>query len=342
MTLKKIDTGALHDWVDDLIRKQKTVGVQAKNDQFVFAPLKRASDLRLDYDVTILPPKVYFQPQWENLLTYRKDEGYQSVIEAEPLVLLGVHPYDMTAIHQMDEVFSQSPPDIRYLSRRENATIVVADVQRASRHTFAGYMGTSSIDSGYDILLTRIGDEYLVDIATEKGESAIGTLAGASDADESWLEQRELIWEHNRNDLRQHKLKAGPSTWPELLEKSYEHPVWAEKAKLCFSCGSCTLVCPTCYCFDIREDVGWDLKSGHRARVWDGCLLQDFARVAGDINFRKDVVARYRHRYYRKGKYVPSRIDGQIACVGCGRCIQACVANIANPVEVFNRLAEGK
>jgi ferredoxin len=71
-------------------------------------------------------------------------------------------------------------------------------------------------------------------------------------------------------------------------------------------------------------------------------MLNDFAAVAGHINFRKDKAARFRHRYYRKGKYVPSKIGGQIACVGCGRCITACVANIANPVEIFNRLAEDK
>lgn len=342
MTIKKVDTGALYNWVGGLISKQKTVGVQAKNDQYVFAPLKRASDLRLEYDVTILPPKTFFQPQQETLLTYRVDKGYQSVIEAEPFVILGVHAYDMIAIYQMDEIFSQSQPDIRYFSRRENATIVAVDAQNASRNTFAGYMDASSVEEGYDILLTKIGDEYLVDIATEKGDSIIGPLGKVPDADESWLEQRKLVWEHNRDILRKHELRAEPSSWPELLEKSYEHPVWAEKAALCFSCGSCTMVCPTCYCFDIREDIGWDLTSARRIRVWDSCALHDFARVAGDINFRKDVVDRYRHRYYRKGKYVPPRIGGQIACVGCGRCIQACVANIANPVEVFNRLAEGE
>ncbi len=341
MILKKVTRGELHEWVDEVIAARRTYGVQSKSDQFAFAPLKRASDLRLDYDVTILPPKTFFQPQWEDLITYRGDEGYQSVIEAEPFVLLGVHPYDLVAVSQMDEIFSQSKPDIRYLSRRESATLVAVDVQSPSRHTFAGYMGTSSVDRGYDILLTRMGDEYLVDIATERGREIMGRLERLRDAAESWLDQRMMVWEHNQGALRAHQLRADPSTWPDLLEKSYEHPVWEEKARLCFSCGSCTLVCPTCYCFDIREDVGWDLETRRRYRVWDGCMLQDFARVAGGLNFRKDAAARYRHRYYRKGKYVPEKLDGQIACVGCGRCIQACVANIADPVEVFNRLAEG-
>ena len=127
-----------------------------------------------------------------------------------------------------------------------------------------------------------------------------------------------------------------------IAPKAYSHPLWEEMAKLCFSCGSCNLVCPTCYCFDVREEVNWDLSSGQRFRLWDGCMLADFATIAGNLNFRKDRADRYRHRYYRKGKYVPAKIGGKIACVGCGRCITACVAKIANPVEVFNRLAEEK
>jgi ferredoxin len=89
----------------------------------------------------------------------------------------------------------------------------------------------------------------------------------------------------------------------------------------------------------MRDDVDWSLKSGERKRTWDGCLLHRFAEVAGGHNFRADRTARYRHRFYRKGKYLWDRM-GQIACVGCGRCITACTTGIANPVEVYNALVE--
>jgi ferredoxin len=341
MSVKKVDVGILNTWVDGLIEKLKVVGVQAKSDRFAFGPLSKAADLRLDYDVSILPPKAFFQPQQETVLTFNTGVGYESVIDSEPFALVGVHPYDMTAITQMDEIFSQANSDVHYMARRRSATIVVADVQTVSPNVFAGSMGTSYLEESYDVLLTKIGDDYIVDAKTDKGEALIAGLAEAPNASESWLEQRKLVWRHNQQRLRQHDLKAEPPSWPRLLENAYDHPVWEEKAKLCFSCGSCNLVCPTCYCFDVRDDVNWDLSGGTRVRTWDGCMLSGFATVAGNLNFRKDPAARYRHRYYRKGKYVPAKIAGQIACVGCGRCITACVANIANPVEVFNRLAEG-
>jgi ferredoxin len=342
MSTRKIDPKALDTWVDGLIAKQKVIGVQARGDRFAFAPLVKAEDLRLDYDITILSPKVYLQPPKETISTFRIVEGYESVIDEEPFILFGVHPYDMVAITQMDEIFSQNNRDIHYMARRDNATFVVVDVEKVSPDVFAGHMGTAYIEDGYDILLTRIGDTYIVDARTDKGEALMTSICGEPEAGESWLEQRRMVWEYNKQRLRRHDLKAPPSTWPTLLEGAYEHPQWEQKAKLCFSCGSCILVCPTCYCFDVRDDVNWDLTSGKRFRTWDGCMLTNFATIAENLNFRKEASARFRHRYYRKGSYVPVKIGGQIACVGCGRCITACMANIANPVEVFNRLGESK
>jgi len=342
MSIKKMDMPAFEKWVSACIQHHKVYGVQAQGDRFSFAELERAEDLRLDYDVTILPPKKYFQPPREILLKFSRDDArYETTLDTEPFVLLGVHPYDMVAISQMDMVFSKDHRDEHYLARREGATVVVSDVQTPSEHVFAGCVGTATTDKGFDVLLTKVEDGYVVEARTDKGEALVSLAEGAADADDAGLKAREAIWDANKKQLRKHELKVDPAELPALLERSYDHPVWEEKAKLCYSCGSCNLVCPTCYCFDVQEDVNWDLKCGERCRSWDGCLLADFAAVAGGHNFRRHRADRYRHRYYRKGKYVPDMI-GEISCVGCGRCIAACTAKIANPVEVYNRLLEEK
>jgi len=343
MSLKKIKEAALRRWVDNLLATTRVVGVKAKDERFAFGLLQSASELRLDYDVTVIPPnKVCLQPPREALLRF-VGHHYESVLEDEPFVLFGVHPYDMVAISQMDKLFARDNYDSHYMARRRAATIVVSDVQRASENAFAGCMGTAVVQEGFDVLITRIRRQYLVDARTEKGEALAETLAGAPDATQEDLAARERVWERNRRQLRKHRLKARPDELPGLLgaAAAYGHPVWEEKARLCFSCGSCNVVCPTCYCFDVQDDVGWDLQSGERFRAWDGCMLEKFARVAGGHNFRGQRFERYRHRYYRKGKYVPDKI-GECACVGCGRCITACVTKIANPVTVFNRLWEDR
>lgn len=343
MRTKTVSQEALNQWVDGLIEAQTVYGVQSRQDKFAFDELEAAEDLRLDYDVTILPPKKYFQPQHEVLLKYDPENGYQSVHQTDPFVVLGVHPYDMIAISQMDQVFSMGHCDSHYRARRDNATIVVSDVQSASENVFASCMGNATMDgrNGFDVLLTKLDDgNFVVDARTEKGTAVTEALADADDAGDAALAAREAVWERNRSGLRKHELKMEPEEIPALLEKSEEHPIWAEKSGLCYSCGSCNMVCPTCYCFNVQEEPGWDLESSVRTRTWDGCMLTDFATVAGNHNFREEKAARYRHRYYRKGLHVPKMIGGEISCVGCGRCISACTVNIANPVEVFNQLQE--
>jgi ferredoxin len=341
MPLKYVSPAELNQWVDVLIREKgrKFYGVVEKDGKFAFDEVDSSSELRLDYDTTVLPPKVFFQPPREELLRFKTGGAdYEGVVDRTPFVVFGVHPYDVIAINQMDQLFTMENRDEHYLARREASILVGLDVQTVSANHFAGSMGTSIAKKGWDVLLTRLGDRYLVQSGTPKGEKLMASLGGEKGTN-AHLEEREKIWLRNCAEMRRHELKCAPEDLHAVLEKGYDHPIWEEKGRLCFSCGSCNLVCPTCYCFDVQDDVAWDGKCGSRCRTWDGCLLKDFATVAGNHNFRRRKADRYRHRFLRKGKYVPEKM-GEIACVGCGRCIAACVSNIANPVEVYNRLLE--
>jgi len=340
MSVRKLSASALKDWVAALVARQPVYAPQAKQDRFDYDLLKRAEDLRLDYDVTILPPKRFLQPPRETILQFRKG-SFEPVVEAEPFVLFGVHPYDVVAIGQMDRVFSSDNPDVHYMARRQKATIVASDVQRPSPDVFAGCMGTATVSEGFDVLLTLVNDDYIVDARTEKGEALLKLARGLQEADAVSLGRREQIWKDATRFLRRHDLRCRPQELPDLLDGAWEHPVWKKRAERCYSCGSCVLVCPTCFCFDVRDEVEYDLESGRRVRVWDSCQLPDFAVVAGNHNFRKQRHERYRHRYYRKAKYLWDRYHF-IACVGCGRCASACTTKIANPVEVFNTLLEDR
>jgi NAD-dependent dihydropyrimidine dehydrogenase PreA subunit len=340
MTAKKLTKDAFAALVDRIIAEQKVIAVQAKGDRFDFLPLAAAADMRLDYDVTLQPPKKCFQPPSETLLTFEIGKGYESAYDDEEFTLIGIHPYDMVALNQMDQLWSQDNCDTHYFKRRDNATIVAIDVVNASKDVFAGCMGTATVDKGFDVLLTDIGDSYVADVATDKGKAMIAKAESIQDATEEDLRKRRQIQEANKANLRKHDLKCPTSYLPKLLERGYNHPVWEEKAKTCFSCGSCNQVCPTCYCFNVTDDVNWDMKTGHRDRAWDGCLLDGFTKCAPDHEFRRKRTDRFRHRLYRKGKYVPYKIGGQIACVGCGRCVSACLPDIANPVTIYNRLCD--
>jgi ferredoxin len=339
--LKKFLKSDLDTALDQLISSGTRIEAPvAKRERFVFGTLEKSSYLRLDYDVTLLPPKKYFFPPRKQLYTFSDTTGYQSQVDSEPFILFGVHPYDMIALNQLDILFSEDPCDTHYIPKRRNCTIVALDVITPSENVFAAAMGMAVVDSGYDMLITAIGpDEFIADAPTQKGQALLDCIIGCDPTDED-LAKRLLAWEENHHKLKRHYLKCKPSDIPSLLERGYNHPIWEEKARTCFSCGSCNNVCPTCYCFDFRDEVDWHFNTSCRIRYWDECLLKDFTRVAGGHIFRKTATQRFRHRLYRKGMYVPAKVGGQMSCVGCGRCVGSCLPDIANPVNVYNRLVD--
>lgn len=345
-------------WIGQLIKDGCTIGVKEKEaEKFHFAELESPDELRLDYDVTITPPKKYIQPPKETLLQYKITSAppfppevdppsaeikggsveVDAVVDAEPIIIIGVHPYDMRAINQMDKVFSQDNKDTNYLVRRAKVSIIGCDPVKAGKWSFWSAMGTSIVDDGFDLWLTDLGNRYFIRIGTKKGEQLLKKAKTVNADDEDIAHKKDVqeklasLCGNNRG------IKTKTKDLPLLFKVNYEHKIWEKQAEKCYSCGSCNLVCPTCYCFDVREEMELDLMNGRRIRMWDGCLLEAFAKVGSGENFREDRSARFRHRFLRKFIYMPEK-TGELACVGCGRCSNVCLPDITDPVKVINEL----
>ncbi len=331
------------DWlsfVDRLIREDPSeiVGVKSKGPKFVFDELDSAEELRLDYDVTILPPKKYFLPVYEDMMKYDLTSAFSvdKMVDIPPRIVIGVHPYDLVAMEQMDKVYLGDTTDELYKARREKTLIIASDILNVSEDSFAGSMGTNVSGSGYDLLVTDLGDSVAVDVGSEKGGSLLSSYANAGAADDS-VEARVAGLREGVASGYSKSVDVDKADWPGLLTNNHEHSVWEEKSDKCLECGSCTLVCPTCYCFDVNDTAALNLESGVRTRTWDGCMMRDFSLVGGGEVFREGIKERYQHRIYRKGMYIPERY-GFTACVGCGRCVSACLPDIADPSDVMNKL----
>ena len=329
-------------FVNSLISAEgaEVIGPKRKDGKYAFDKLTAASELCLNYDTTLLPPKMYLLPPKETLIRFElgKETKVEPVLENKPITLFGVHPYDIKAIELLDAAFFATNPDINYLSRREKATIIGVDCLNPNPNAFCASLGTATTDTSFDLMLTDIGTNYVVAIGTSKGEELLKKYAVTREASQAELAQRDG---ERQKALAKYKvtLNVPPEELPKLLDKSWDSSVFKEKSEKCLSCGSCVMVCPTCFCFDVQDDVALNLKQGERYRQWDGCMLVDFALVAGGANFRRDKESRFRHRMYRKGKYLWERL-GKLGCVGCGRCASACLAEIASPAETFNMLME--
>ncbi|THB68426.1 MAG: hypothetical protein D6E12_06590 [Desulfovibrio sp.] len=327
----------------ELWAKEYDVHVPVRDvDGFVnFSPWRPSAEIAWDYDVAYNSLKRFFLPPREDLLRFDLAASTaEPVMEAPLQLLFGVHPYDVKAINQLDQLMDQGTADVNYRKRREATVLVALTPEHVSDLAFWSSVGADSVDIGFDMYFTRISpSSFYVEVLSPKGEEL---LLARGELPRSTLPEREAA-KRKKAAIRAKADKNGISfPWkqtPKLMSRHWDSPLWRNKARHCLSCGSCVMVCPTCYCFDVREEADLDLKGGRRFREWDGCMLPSFALVAGDHNFRPEARDRYRHRYFRKGKYIFDKI-GELGCVGCGRCVNACTTGIANPMAVFNDLWE--
>jgi NAD(P)H-flavin reductase/formate hydrogenlyase subunit 6/NADH:ubiquinone oxidoreductase subunit I len=336
LVLGKADLKSL---VAGLAGEMEIIGVRARHGRYVYDRIGDADELCLDYDVTVLPPTRYLLPAKESLLKYKVGGGQaEPVTEDTPRALIGVHPYDVKAMELLDDVFTSVNPDPNYIARRQNTVIIAVDVLNPSPRSFAPSMGTSQAETGFDLLLTDIGNSYVVTVGSQKGAELLAKYARVREPTGDELARQRAVRDAAAAKF-QLSLDVPREKLPKLLEESYDDPYWESRSSTCLSCGSCVMVCPTCFCFDVKDEVALNLREGERLRQWDGCMLVDFAKVATGENFRHDRAGRFRHRIFRKGKYVIERY-GRVGCVGCGRCAIACLAEIASPLEAFNAIAE--
>lgn len=333
-----------HDFgpfVEAMIGEKRVIGPIAKRKKFVFAELASPGELRLDYDVTLLPPKKVFFPTAQDLVRFDGD-GVRDCISPVETVLFGVHFYDVKGIDMTDYLFRERNEDWNYLAQREATTIVASSVQSVSPRAFWGSVGADVAPKGHDAFLTKIDGGYVFESRSAKGEALLnyGTFRAAT-ADETSAAAK------LNDDVMAKCAEQLPYSSADIATKVREsfgnEKLWDELAMDCFSCGSCNTVCPTCYCFDVKDAWNLDQVSGSRTRYWDACLTREFAAVtqAGGMkeNFREHHQSRFRHRFMRKAAYLNEKLGGP-ACTGCGRCSVACTADIADPVRVITAIME--
>ncbi|OGO15853.1 MAG: hypothetical protein A2Z02_06610, partial [Chloroflexi bacterium RBG_16_48_7] len=247
-------------FMEKLAKRTQIVGVKSKYGKYVYDVIDNVKDAILDYDVTVNAPTKFFLPAKEVLLQFKvgKAESAKTVIESRERVLLGVHPYDIKAIELLDEVYMASNLDPNYTARRNNTVIIGVDCLNPSPKSFAPSMGTNIADSGFDLFLTDIGTGYVVIIGTKKGSDLLSKYAETRQPTASEIGRQKEVRDQALAKY-QLELTVPRERLPKILEESYEDPYWESRSKTCLSCGSCVMVCPTCYCFDVRDEMDMNL-----------------------------------------------------------------------------------
>ena len=318
----------------------------------LFLPIKRAGEVNyavwgegkevsLETLKTVKSPKNAFFPDSENLMKFKTEGKNIEIIdvrkdykEEKPFVLFGVKACDYKAIEVLDRVFLADPVDSYYQARREATTIVTLACSKPEESCFCKVFGIDATAPCGDVT-TWLDENYLYwQENTEKGEALTALVAdlleeGGEESVATQQESTKAILEKlpfSALDLSRFK--------PENLNDLFNDPAWEEMSEACLGCGTCTFVCPTCQCFDIR-----DFKTNEgilRYRCWDSCMYSDFTLMAHG-NSRTTQMQRFRQRFMHKLVYYPSQNDGLYSCVGCGRCVNKCPQHL-NIVKVIKTL----
>jgi formate hydrogenlyase subunit 6/NADH:ubiquinone oxidoreductase subunit I len=343
--------------IDALVRRgYDVIGPTLRDDAIVYERLSGAADLpvgwidvqvpgqyRLErgesgalFGYTVGPQswKPYLHPAQLRLWSAeRKDGAFELARDApkpaRPLAFFGVRACDLAALAIQQRVLEgDSYRDPTYTARRENLFVVAVQCTRAASTCFCASMGSGPRASkGFDLALTEVGGELLVEVGTDAGAEVLADLptnsptaalvAAATAAVAAAARQTRSI---NPEEARQ------------LLVQHFEHPRWDQVGARCLACGNCTMACPTCFCTTFEDTSDLTGTRAERWRRWDSCFTTSFSYIHGG-SMRASSPARYRHWITHK---LATWVDqfGTPGCVGCGRCITWCPAGIDITEEI--------
>ena len=282
--------------------------------------------------------KDFFFPQTENLVDFKVKGKEIEIIdprtEQEDFVVLGVRACDARSFTILDKVFLADPVDSYYQSRREHGTIVTLACTRPEETCFCTVFGIDPAAPEGDAN-AWLDENYLyLEPLTEKGKKLVDGLSGLFEqGGEAEVEAQQAATRAVMDKLPLKNLDLSGFGRDELLTL-FNSDKWAGLSEACLGCGTCTFVCPTCQCYDIKDfDTGNGVK---RFRCWDSCMYSDFTKMAHG-NPRLTQLERFRQRFMHKLVYFPANNNGEFGCVGCGRCLAKCPISM-NIVKVAKTL----
>jgi len=336
-TIKKQD---LFDLFGRLSENYRVVVPYAKGEKLFFDEFdpRKEDSIELGGIRQSQPMKSFINPIREKVMNGPRRDS-------RPLVLAGVKGCDLSSLILQDFVFQQGDyQDPFYTENREKTILIGNDCTYAKETCFCIAMDGAPYPRAYfDINLSPIDDHFLVEVASDKGAKLIDAFRlFFKESNSGDISARNANRDKVSREVKDFIDRRGTQNTDQIkgaVRKNYNLvELWQDFASTCVECGACNLACPTCHCFLLFDEPS--NNAAKRYRIWDACLYNTFAKVAGGANPRKHLYERLRNRFEKKFDFFP-QILNYFACTGCGRCIEACPGDI-DLREVLKGLVLGK
>ena len=325
MQEKKLKKDRLPEFIKAVSEDYTVFGPVKDRDFHHFARISPGDEIDFDYSNSRMSPKGLLFPQSEVLCRFEDDRVDEEKVPQAKTAIMLMRPCDARAVMFLDKVFGgEEFRDPYYLERREQTTVVSLACNRPLPTCFCTALGAGPADEqGSDCIIFDVGDDLIVKALTPKGEALLKPVDKLlSPVQKADTDKAKRLAEESRKQF-----PAGPDTdgLKEKLDGSFDAPFWDGIHQPCFGCGTCTYLCPTCYCFDITDEGS--CARGRRLRSWDSCMYPLFTLHASGHNPRSSGRERMRQRVMHKFNYCPENFQDTF-CVGCGRCVRQCPVNL--------------
>lgn len=259
--------------------------------------------------------KKFLLPPCQTMMEFENNKEIRVTNPDIKTILLGIHFYDLKALTLLSQVFEKDP----YFQKKLRNMILI------------GQSPIPAEDENYqkfeEDILEHLKFDIFLETKSNNNQRSFRIFTGSEDGQRLLDDFGYKDYEHIEyaGPVPEEGLNIAQKSLMEKVKKSRGSKIWKELDKKCIDCGKCSIVCPTCFCFKISDEIQKDKTI--RKREWDSCFYEEFSEISGGHKFLDSTEDRIYNWYDHKFVRVPKEYS-MPGCVKCGRCAEVCPAGI--------------